>query len=510
MKHVFALLIGTMVSHMVCAVGVAQAKPAAPAADPRAAEPPSFELVLTHAGECSHRTPNGVCQSMAHWQVEVTMPGVAEPAVVPLVPREDLLRVLRDAKKELEEVGPTGMTFFKNPVVIRSPSWAPFRAVQRVIETAGHVGLYKMDVVASALDAEASANENAPAPAEEDAAPEPVIDDALRSKLEGPDPVRIAVFCDPASGTCLRKIGSIAFPCSANGDRQLCAVLRAAASARPRGTPLHVEVDGVAVAPWGRIVELTTLCRKLDMHVDFLPYPGRPLPTPQGAESKKAFITGDGWRVMRLADFVNVNGDADTWTEKDGVIVGTGKPLGGARSKQQFTNFELVLEWKHREVGGNSGVFVWCPESAFTDLPRGKLPRSGIEVQVLDPGYEEQWLQQKGKRSDWFTGHGDVFPVGDATMQPFTPQIAYELPGGELVTVGSDKSSRCFPTKRLIKPKGEWNHYYIRAINGEVRLWVNGEEVSGGTRCKPASGYLALEAEGALIEFRNLRLRELP
>jgi hypothetical protein len=92
---------------------------------------------------------------------------------------------------------------------------------------------------------------------------------------------------------------------------------------------------------------------------------------------------------------------------------------------------------------------------------------------------------------------------------PFTPQITHEL-GGELVSVGSDKSSRCFPRKRLVRPAGEWNHYYVRAINGEVRLWVNGEEVSGGTGCNPARGYLALEAEGAKIEFRNLRLRELP
>jgi len=69
---------------------------------------------------------------------------------------------------------------------------------------------------------------------------------------------------------------------------------------------------------------------------------------------------------------------------------------------------------------------------------------------------------------------------------------------------------RSFPSKRLTKPVGEWNHYYIRAINGEVRLWVNGEEVSGGEDCTPSNGYLALEAEGSPVEFRNLRLRELP
>ena len=35
---------------------------------------------------------------------------------------------------------------------------------------------------------------------------------------------------------------------------------------------------------------------------------------------------------------------------------------------------------------------------------------------------------------------------------------------------------------------GEWNHYYVRGINGEVRLWVNGEEVSGGRGAEPRTG----------------------
>ena len=56
----------------------------------------------------------------------------------------------------------------------------------------------------------------------------------------------------------------------------------------------------------------------------------------------------------------------------------------------------------------------------------------------------------------------------------------------------------------------DWHKVYVRCINGEVRLWVNGEEVSGGSGCDPASGYLCLESEGSPVEFRQLRLRELP
>lgn len=224
----------------------------------------------------------------------------------------------------------------------------------------------------------------------------------------------------------------------------------------------------------------------------------------------KAWIDGDGWQELTLSDFVNVNGDADTWSEADGVIACSGTPIGGARSQRTYTNFELVLEWRHLRHAGNSGVFLWCPESAFTDLPPGALPRSGIEVQVLDLGYETDWEESHGAPSDWFTSHGDVFPVGASTMRAFTPTIEYAAEGGGTYRVGSPESSRSFPSPRLTKPFGEWNHYYIRAIHGEVRLWVNGREVNGGNECSPATGYLALEAEGAPVEFRNLRIRELP
>jgi hypothetical protein len=61
---------------------------------------------------------------------------------------------------------------------------------------------------------------------------------------------------------------------------------------------------------------------------------------------------------------------------------------------------------------------------------------------------------------------------------------------------------RSFPSKNLTKGVGQWNHYYVRAINGE--------ELSGGTECNPRTGYLCLESEGAPIECKNLRIRILP
>lgn len=216
------------------------------------------------------------------------------------------------------------------------------------------------------------------------------------------------------------------------------------------------------------------------------------------AELPKAVIDGNGpgWRVLSLDDFVNVNCAPDTWSTADGLIRCTGLPVGVTRSKMPVKNFELVLEWRHLKSAGNSGVFVWVPMESLEKLDdKARLP-SGIEVQILDHGYAERYEKEQGKKSDWFTTHGDVFSVGSSSIKPFPPVA----PDGR----------RSFPRKNVSKGVGEWNHYYIRAVNGEVRLWVNGEEVSGGTKCEPAEGFLCLESEGSPIEFRNLRIRELP
>lgn len=206
--------------------------------------------------------------------------------------------------------------------------------------------------------------------------------------------------------------------------------------------------------------------------------------------------SGPGWKPLAQNDFQTVNCDPGTFSWDGDLIRCTGTPVGVIRSKAAYTNFELVLEWRHLKHAGNSGVFVWASRESLDAMKPGdgKLP-AGIEVQILDLGYETNWEKKHGKKSEWFTSHGDVFPVG-AEMTPFPPAA----PNGK----------RSFPSQRLTRALKQWNHYYIRCINGEVRLWVNGTEVSGGTGCKPASGFLCLESEGSPVEFRGLRMRVLP
>ena len=147
----------------------------------------------------------------------------------------------------------------------------------------------------------------------------------------------------------------------------------------------------------------------------------------QSQEFPKAFLdgTGPGWRELGEADFAGVNGNAETWTWKDGLLTSTGKPIGVMRTKQKFTNVEFVVQWRHLRTAGNSGVFVWVPDEALADLKPDNLPKWGIEVQMLDHGYKEQYEKSSGKTGDWFTTNGDIFAVGNSKLKPFPPEASW-------------------------------------------------------------------------------------
>lgn len=188
-----------------------------------------------------------------------------------------------------------------------------------------------------------------------------------------------------------------------------------------------------------------------------------------------------------LKGWVNANCAPETWGIKDGVISCTGFPTGALRTEKQYENFILEAEWRHLSEGGNSGIFVWGTPISSPGVPFLR----GIEVQVLDHGYMKKADPKKPK---WFTTHGDVFPIHGATMDPH----------------GEHNGKRSFPSEERSKPSPQWNHYRIEGNNGRLTLAVNGKIVSGGDNCNYRKGYLALESEGAPVEFRNVRIKELP
>ena len=182
-----------------------------------------------------------------------------------------------------------------------------------------------------------------------------------------------------------------------------------------------------------------------------------------------------------LSGWYNVNGAPETWSVKDGMIHCTGKPICTLRTEKQYENFILELEWRHLKPKGNAGVFIWSSEVAA----RGQPFLRAIEVQVLENAYGN---------TESHTTHGDIFPIHGSTMKPH----------------GAHRGQRSFPSENRAKSSPEWNHYRVECNDGVLRLQVNGKEVSGGSDCNWRKGYLALESEGSPVEFRNLRIKELP
>jgi hypothetical protein len=69
---------------------------------------------------------------------------------------------------------------------------------------------------------------------------------------------------------------------------------------------------------------------------------------------------------------------------------------------------------------------------------------------------------------------------------------------------------RAFPVENRSRPSPEWNHYRIECRDGKISLAVNGQVVTRGVDCHPRKGYICLESEGGVVNYRNVRIRELP
>jgi hypothetical protein len=189
-----------------------------------------------------------------------------------------------------------------------------------------------------------------------------------------------------------------------------------------------------------------------------------------------------------LSGWVNVNTAEDTWRVRDGELVCSGHPIGVMRSEKQYENFVMHIEWMHIEPGGNSGVFVW---SSARPNPSSRLP-DGVEVQML----ELEWPnlhKQNGVTPPIAYVHGELFGVGGVKTIPDNP-----------------RGERSMSIENRCKPRGEWNIYDVVAVDGVIKLSVNGKFVNGIRGTSQKKGYLCLESEGAEIHFRNIKIMELP
>lgn len=213
------------------------------------------------------------------------------------------------------------------------------------------------------------------------------------------------------------------------------------------------------------------------------------LPLPTFAQTNEPAGFRELFNGKDLTGWVDVNTSKETWSVKDGLLVCKGLPIGVMRSEKQYENFILHIEWMHMQAGGNSGCFIW---SEGTCPPGRNLPK-GMEVQML----ELQWpiLNPDKDGNPRHQGYvsGELFGANGLKTTPDNP-----------------RGERSMSVEMRCKGKGEWNTYDVVAVDGVVKLAINGKFVNGVRLASVKKGYLCLESEGSEIHFRNIRILELP
>jgi hypothetical protein len=143
----------------------------------------------------------------------------------------------------------------------------------------------------------------------------------------------------------------------------------------------------------------------------------------------------------------------DNWKVEEGVIKVTGGGSPHLASAKEYADFEFRFEWRGMKPKYNSGLFI----------------RSGKKV-----GANQINLASGGEGN--FLGG--------------------KLPGAK-------------PVPKLQKPAGEWNEWRIRCVGEKITFHCNGELAWKATGFATKSGYIGLQAEGAPLEFRKLRILEI-
>jgi len=162
----------------------------------------------------------------------------------------------------------------------------------------------------------------------------------------------------------------------------------------------------------------------------------------------------------------------DTWSIHGDVLRCEGQPIGYLRTSQRFTNFELTLQWRFDPAAGpgNSGVLLRL-------VSEDKVWPRSIEAQLHHRNAADIW-------------NIDEYPMLTDEARTTGRRTVKAQPCNE-------------------RPLGEWNDYRIRLDRGELTLEVNGQVQNRASWCEETPGSIALQSEGAVIEFRDVRLRPI-
>ena len=178
----------------------------------------------------------------------------------------------------------------------------------------------------------------------------------------------------------------------------------------------------------------------------------------------------------------------DSFIVRNGMLVSLGTPPGHLLTNSSYQNYRLEVEYRFPGKPGNCGVLVHAsrPRALYKMFPQS------IEVQMMHGDAGDFWCIQEN------------IEVPD--MEKRRPRKEGEKWGGS----EGDARRILNLTDGSEKPAGEWNTMVIEARDRGVQVWVNGDLVNDGFNCTADRGRIALQAEGAEVEFRRLDIGPLP
>ncbi len=165
---------------------------------------------------------------------------------------------------------------------------------------------------------------------------------------------------------------------------------------------------------------------------------------------------------------------------RDGMLVSLGTPLGHLITDKVYENYRIEAEYRFPGEPGNCGILVHAstPRALYDMFPKS------IEVQMMHENAGDFWCivedievpdmsKRRGPKEDWGITEGKNRRILN-------------------LTDGSEHTP------------GEWNEMVIECVEDHVKVWVNGDLVNHGFNATTQKGQIAVQAEGAEVEFRRL------
>ncbi len=167
---------------------------------------------------------------------------------------------------------------------------------------------------------------------------------------------------------------------------------------------------------------------------------------------------------------------------RNGLLVSMGNPNGHLITDAIHQNYRLEVEYRFAGKPGNCGVLVHAstPRALYSMFPKS------IEVQMMHQNAGDFWCI-----------------VEDISV----PEMEKRRGPKEKWGITEGKERRIVNlTDGTEKPLGEWNSMKIECLDAEVKVWLNEVLVNHGFGATATKGQIALQAEGAEVEFRKVML----